>query len=1284
MKTNFLAFFAIFAVFAALAAISVASCGGRDKRSLGAVSAVDADGAPVPIGKAVEQIRSSAIPPGADPEVFETLKNELIKQISVRAASAQGLIKPRVPQGDAGRVEDLSYNAETGKIEWSYVHRGDYDLSGDVGIPDLTPIALNYGARTNDFIGDDAYEAWIDGDNDGEVGISDVTPIAMAYLSEIAAYEILTAEYGDGNFEPSGAKIPVTASEEGFPKRYAIDVPDGLQAYVKVRPIDKLGYKGETSNFAIIAGNSEVPPGERQLGDIEEDIEEPENPLPFADGPFPLPSKFDLSEFCSPIRDQEFWPTCSAFAAGDGAYTYELKRIYGPYGWDYGNSFHLTSPKYLHIESGKYQKLPFGLGYGRATGKVLEYLRDFGVASELSVPYVAPYSDEWSDRAVEEAALLNIESFTLVPCRTPQGIESIKKVLAYHEVPLVMRISVDESFFGLSGAEVWNFTGPFLGGHAALITGYDNVKQAFKIKNSWGLEWGDRGYGWIGYDSFLHPETRPLSWYVYDEYDPAVAARFLENIPDVTPPTGVAASDGDYAGKIVVTWDSVENATSYNIYRDYQGNLVGTAEGVTFWEDTPINDRYVHTYWVRAVNDWYMTPASKPDTGYVTQSLRISGFQIRISGGDGVDVIFDSYLDNHEAFIAGCSEYLLELYSIYVEKYNPVTNDYEAPVLIFPDYPDWRTYWEDDFRWINYNSNTQFDRVIGRTVQVETGFDSPYSTYFAGYVGDIRCFVTLRVHHHPGAPEFVAVEPQKMNYDQFDEQWFSLYCNLKDAGGTAEPELYLPRYNWWYPDYQHIYPFEYKIDFNSNVTDPSDLSIGEFFVKNEYSEEHNTSHVVYFKPNTHTVSRVHYLRIRNRAGIVSSVYQPPMSGTTLTSLKIELEYTPPPPPPPPTSGWHNLRVSPVNVSNSGAFSRIIVTPSNPRVQIYPGVYRENFAPDKYRKYVRTRGIEFAPYRAAPTDPPNVFNAPWARIYRDFPFKDSLIKPNNPLGFDSSVGYIASTAVRETTIGGGYAHYVSDWNVMEWNRIAVDLRDDDIIQPCDPDDPEDVYYVVVFALQEYWSSKRPVGGAPFKKTSINPEIETPQISAIAEAAAAWAEDGDWPRIAYPNENGVVINLSGEHPENPALFVIAQGIHTEVFFNQSPNAPFDSTRGASIKLSKDASGFFPIVRIVPNETAWAETFLSAGKNSHHPTEYSPTTNPPGYVPPNPPGIGDPGVLWDDNDAGWMVLPFSEFDYEGVFALNPSVYVSVGNWDPARMGQNRWLDSPAHYAPLTVILP
>ncbi|MEJ0106451.1 MAG: C1 family peptidase [Bacteroidota bacterium] len=45
-------------------------------------------------------------------------------------------------------------------------------------------------------------------------------------------------------------------------------------------------------------------------------------------------------------------------------------------------------------------------------------------------------------------------------------------------------------------------TGKFKGGHAMVVIGYNDTKNAFKVMNSWGTKWGDNGFAWIDYANF--------------------------------------------------------------------------------------------------------------------------------------------------------------------------------------------------------------------------------------------------------------------------------------------------------------------------------------------------------------------------------------------------------------------------------------------------------------------------------------------------------------------------------------------------------------------------------------------------------------------------------------------------------------------------------------------------------------------------------------------------------------------------------------------------------------
>jgi len=101
------------------------------------------------------------------------------------------------------------------------------------------------------------------------------------------------------------------------------------------------------------------------------------------------------------------------------------------------------------------------------------------------------------------------------PYKPPVSESDIKMQLMKHGPVIVnMHIPKGSKFKKLGKDQVFNETIPLIydnenteenernnGSHIVIIVGWDDKKNAWEIKNSWGKNWGDNGFGWIFYGS---------------------------------------------------------------------------------------------------------------------------------------------------------------------------------------------------------------------------------------------------------------------------------------------------------------------------------------------------------------------------------------------------------------------------------------------------------------------------------------------------------------------------------------------------------------------------------------------------------------------------------------------------------------------------------------------------------------------------------------------------------------------------------------------------------------
>lgn len=79
------------------------------------------------------------------------------------------------------------------------------------------------------------------------------------------------------------------------------------------------------------------------------------------------------------------------------------------------------------------------------------------------------------------------------------AVEQLKTALIEHG-PLAAPIHSDSCLVDYKGG-VFNEKNNRLINHVVLLVGWDDGKQAWLIKNSWGEEWGEKGFAWIKYGS---------------------------------------------------------------------------------------------------------------------------------------------------------------------------------------------------------------------------------------------------------------------------------------------------------------------------------------------------------------------------------------------------------------------------------------------------------------------------------------------------------------------------------------------------------------------------------------------------------------------------------------------------------------------------------------------------------------------------------------------------------------------------------------------------------------
>jgi len=222
------------------------------------------------------------------------------------------------------------------------------------------------------------------------------------------------------------------------------------------------------------------------------------------------PNIIDLRNYCSPIENQGSLGSCTGQAIA-GAIELLNKR---------SGNYKDISRLFIYY----YERLILGtVNYDSGA-----YIRD-GI--KVTNHYGASLESLWP---------YDISKFKIEPITEAKNDALNRKVNRYERIsdfngcidaltngyPIIMGFNVYTSFMSAHVARTGNMPYPntrrerLLGGHAVLLVGYDKRKKVFIARNSWGANWGHKGYFYMPFNVVTNTSMSSDYWIIKSVNNP--------------------------------------------------------------------------------------------------------------------------------------------------------------------------------------------------------------------------------------------------------------------------------------------------------------------------------------------------------------------------------------------------------------------------------------------------------------------------------------------------------------------------------------------------------------------------------------------------------------------------------------------------------------------------------------------------------------------------------------------------------------------------------------------
>lgn len=242
----------------------------------------------------------------------------------------------------------------------------------------------------------------------------------------------------------------------------------------------------------------------------------------------PLPERKTLEQYAPKRLNQGQQGSCVAWSSAYGARTImeAMRTGKDPNQLAFSPSFLYNS---IHLDNCQ----------GAYINDAMDVMKQYGVPPL----HVMPYDESTCSQKPNQMQIQNASQFKTRGYQRLSlgGDDQTVNMLAIKQniaagAPVVIGMMVGQSFMrDMMGKSVFipsgeDYNGYGMGGHAMCVVGYDDYKEggAFRIMNSWGMDWGENGFCWVRYKDFLQFVKEAYGLYPMGEANAPQQASILQ------------------------------------------------------------------------------------------------------------------------------------------------------------------------------------------------------------------------------------------------------------------------------------------------------------------------------------------------------------------------------------------------------------------------------------------------------------------------------------------------------------------------------------------------------------------------------------------------------------------------------------------------------------------------------------------------------------------------------------------------------------------------------------